>query len=264
MAANYPFIYADELATKARAILRERRLRALPVLDANKRVVGMISRSDVMAISSSVSAIRVNGIMSAIPWVATPDIEVIEALREMLRVDQWYVPVARSSQDPTYVGVFALEHFILKALEREVARLNLPISKFMATRLVTCSTDDETDNVWKKMKKRSLAACPVTNRGALVGIVAQQDMLESGAMFPTFEDQKGRFKSPTKISAVMKTPAVSLKPTDTLKDAALLMLERNIGRLPIVDDRDKLVGIVDREDIVRALINNERRKKRVR
>jgi CBS domain-containing protein len=182
----------------------------------------------------------------------------------MIRVDQWHVPVAKSSQDPTYVGVFALEHFILKALEREVARLNLPISKFMSTRVVTCSPNDETDNVWKKMTKHSFAACPVSNKGILVGIITQQDMLESGGLFPTFEDQKGRFKSPTKISAIMKTPAVSLKPSDTLKDAALLMLERNIGRIPIVDDRAKLVGIVDREDIARALLNIERKRRRAR
>jgi CBS domain-containing protein len=254
MDTNYPFIYADELATKARAVLRERRLRVLPVLDANKRILGMLSRSDVMSISSSLSTIRVNGIMSTRHWTATPDMEVVKTLKEMLRVDQWYVPIAKSSQDPTYIGFFALEHFILKALEKEVARLNLPISNFMSTQLVTCSTDDETDNVWKKMKEHSFAACPVSNKGALVGIVTQQDMLERGGLFPTFEDEKGRFKSPTKISALMKTPPVSLRPTDTLKDAALLMLERNIGRLPIVDDRNELVGIVDREDIVKALI----------
>ena len=254
MDTNYPFIYADEIATKARAVLRERKLRILPVLDVNKRILGMVSRSDVMTITSSVSTVRVNGIMSKSPWVATPDMDVVKALKEMLRVDQWYAPVTKTSQDLTYLGVFGLEQFILKALEKEVARLDLPISDFMSTKLLTCSTDDETDNVWKKMKKHSFAACPVSNKGALVGIVAQQDMLERGGLFPTFEDEKGRFKSPTKISAVMKTPAVSLKSTDTLKDAALLMLERNIGRVPVVDDRDKLVGIVDREDIVRALV----------
>jgi CBS domain-containing protein len=52
----------------------------------------------------------------------------------------------------------------------------------------------------------------------------------------------------------MKTPVVSLKPTNTIKEAAKLMLERNIGRIPIVDDKGKLVGIVDREDIVKTLI----------
>ncbi len=254
MNPNYPFVYTDELATKARAVLREQKLRVLPVLDANKRILGMISRSDVMTISSSVSTVRASGIMSKLPWVATPDMDVVKTLKEMLRIDQWYVPVAKTPQDLTYMGVFGLENFILKALEKEVARLNLPISDFMSTKVITCSPEDETDNIWRIMQERSFAACPVSKKGTLIGVIAQQDMLESGALFPTFEDQKGRFKSPSKISTVMKTPAVSLKPTDSIKDAALLMLDRNIGRVPVVDDGEELIGIIDREDIVRALI----------
>jgi len=73
-------------------------------------------------------------------------------------------------------------------------------------------------------------------------------------LLPGFEAKKGRFKAPTKISSVMKTPVVSLKPTDTIRDAAVLMLDKNIGRVPIVDDRGVLVGIVDREDVVKTLI----------
>jgi len=254
MDQKHPFIYADELATKARAVLRERRLRVLPVLDKNKRLVGMLSRSDVMSITSSVSAIRVKGIMSALPYIATPNADIVQTLREMIRLDEWYVPVVKSTQDLSYIGVLGLEHFILKALERDVARLITPLSAVMSTRLFTCSPSDETNTVWQKMKKRSFAACPVVEKGKPVGIVTQQNLLESGGLLPGFEAKKGRFKAPTKISSVMKTPVVSLKPTDTVRDAAVLMLEKNIGRVPIVDDRGVLVGIVDREDIVKTLI----------
>jgi len=254
MDQNHPFIYADELATKARAVLRERGLRVLPVLDKNKRLLGMISRSDVMSITSSVSAIRVKGIMTAHPYAATPDMEVVPTLREMIRVDEWYVPVVKSSQDLSYVGVLGFEHFILKALERDVARLSTPLSTVMSTRLFTCSPDEEINNVWQQMKEHSFAACPVVKKDKPVGIVTQQNLLESGALVPGFEAQKGRFKTPTKISSVMKTPVVSLKPTDTARDAAVLMLEKNIGRVPIVNDKGVLVGIVDREDVVKTLI----------
>ena len=48
MDRNYPSIYADDLATKARTVLRERELRILPVMDEHKRLVGVISRNDVM------------------------------------------------------------------------------------------------------------------------------------------------------------------------------------------------------------------------
>jgi len=254
MDANYPFMYADELATKARAFLRERGLRVLPIVDENKRVVGMISRSNVMSITSSVSAIRVKGIMSVHPYVATPDIDIVETMREMIRLDEWYVPVVKSAQDLSYVGVLGLEHFILQALERDVARLSTPLSTVMSTQLFTCSPSDETDNVWQLMKERSIAACPVVDKGKPVGIVTQQNLLESGALLPGFEAKKGRFKAPTKISSLMKTPVVSLKPTDTVRDAATLMLEKNIGRVPIVGDRGMLMGIVDREDVVKTLI----------
>jgi len=251
---NHPFIYVDELATKARAILRERGLRALPVLDGNKRLVGMLSRSDVMSITSSVSAIRVKGIMSAHPYVATPDMDVVQTMREMIHLDEWYVPVVKSSQDLSYVGVLGLEHFILKALERDVARLSTPLSAVMSTQLFTCSPNDETDNIWQQMKKRSFAACPVVEKGKPMGIVTQQNLLESGGLLLGFEAEKGRFKAPMKISSVMKTPVFSLKLTDTVRDAAVLMLEKNIGRVPIVNDKGVLVGIVDREDVVKTLI----------
>jgi CBS domain-containing protein len=147
-----------------------------------------------------------------------------------------------------------LEHFILKSLEKNVAKLATSLSNVMSTRLLTCSPNDEVDNVWRLMKKRSFAACPVVEKGKAVGIVTQQNLLESGGIFPGFEAQKGRFKTSTKISYVMNTSIVSLKPENTIKQAAKLMLERDIGRVLIVDDKRRLVGMVDREDIVKALV----------
>jgi len=254
MDRNYPSIYFDELATKARAVLRERALRILPVVDEYKRLVGVISRSDMMSITSSVSAIRVTGIMSTNPYSVIPDMDAVQAMREMVRRDEWYVPVVKSSQDLSYIGVLGLEHFILKSLEREVARLSTPLSDVMSTKLLTCSPNDAIDDVWQLMKEHSFAACPVVEKGKAVGIVTQQNLLESGGVFPGFESKRGRFKAPTKISFVMKTPVVSLKPTDSIREAAVLMLERNIGRVLIVDDKGMLVGIVDREDVVKTLI----------
>jgi CBS domain-containing protein len=175
-------------------------------------------------------------------------------MREMVRRDEWYVPVVKSPQDLKYIGILGLENFMRASLEKNVARLSTPLSEIMSTELLTCSPNDEVDNVWQRMKEHSFAACPVVEKGRPVGIITQQNLLESGGVFPTFEAHKGRFKAPTKISFVMKPPVVSFKPTNSIKEAAALMLERNIGRVPIVDERSKIVGIVDREDIVKALI----------
>jgi len=251
---KYPSIYADELATKARAVLRERDLRTLPVTDENKSLLGVITRNDMMAITSSVSPIRVKGIMSTPRLIATPDMDALSVGRKMLCLDEWYVPVIRSSQNKTYTGMLGLENFIAAYLKKETSRLSTPLSKVMSTELFVCSVNDEVDNVWRIMQEKSFSGCPVLAKGKLVGMLTQANLLGSSMVFPTFEAKKGRFKAPSKISSVMKVPVISLKPTSTVKDAAELMLKKGIGRVPVVDRKGKLVGIVDREDIVRALI----------
>ena len=254
MDRNYPFLYSDELATKARATLRSRGLRVLPVVDEHKHLLGVISRGNVMVITSSISPIRVRGIMSVPKFVATMEMDLSHAVREMIRLDEWYIPVVRSSQDNTYTGLLGLEDVISTFLERNIAKLSKPLSDVMSTRLVTCSPDDEVDNIWRLMQERAFAGLPVVKREKLVGMVTQKDLLDSGVIFPAFEAKKGRFKAPSKISSVMKTPVISMKTTSTVKEAAELMLEKNIGRVPVVNEKGKLVGLVDREDIVKVLL----------
>jgi len=254
MHSSYPTLYEDELATKARALIREHGVRILPVIDAKKRLLGVISRSDLMAITSSKSSIRVKGIMSTPNYVATVDTEASKAAREMIRLDDWYVPVVESTQSNTFTGVVGLENFIEAFTKKESPKLMKPVCEIMSTNVVTCSPEDEIDNVWRLIKEKSLRGLPVVEKGRLVGIVTEKNLLDSGAVFPTFESKKGRFRSPTKISTVMETSVVSLKKTDTLKNAVRLMLEKNFGRLPVVDDKGTLIGIVDREDIVKILL----------
>jgi len=254
MDRSYPQLYVDELATKARATLRSRGLRILPVVDDHKRLVGMISRGDVMAITSSISPIRVKGVMATPRFVATIDMDAFHAGREMIRLDEWYIPVVKSSQDYTYMGVLGLENFIDVFLKRGVAKLSKVLSEIISTDIVTCSPEDEVDNVWRLMRERSLAGLPVVKRGKVVGMVTQKDLLDSGAIFPIFEAERGRFKAPSKISSVTKTSVISLPPTATIKEAARIMIEKNIGRVPIVDKEGKIIGIVDREDVVKALL----------
>jgi len=251
---KHPFLYADDLATKARAAMRDRGLRIVPIVNEHKRLLGMISRTDIMTITSSVSPIQVKGIMSSPKFVATMDMDAYATLKEMIRLDEWYIPVTASSHDSTYMGILGLEAFIRSSLEKNLTNLSKPLSEVMSNQLLTCSSEDEVDNVWRLMQERSFAGLPVVKKGKLIGMVTQKDLLDTGAVFPGFEAKKGRFRAPPKISSIMKTSVASLKPTATIKEGTELMLKRNIGRIPIVDDNGKLIGIVDREDIARALL----------
>jgi CBS domain-containing protein len=54
-----------------------------------------------------------------------------------------------------------------------------------------------------------------------------------------------------KASDVMTTAVVTVRPEAAVADVARLMLDRHISGVPVVDDRERLVGIVTEGDLMR-------------
>jgi len=254
MDGRHPSIHEDELATRARAVIRDLNLRILPVTDKDKKLLGKVSRRDVMTISSSKSPIRVRGIMTPARHVAAIEDDVVSTIRAMLRADVWLAPVVASAEDKTYKGVVGLENYIDLLIKTSPERLAKDVAEVMTTDVVSCSPDDEVDSIWRLMQDRRLAGLPVVKKGKLVGIITQKDFLDSGAIMPTFEAKKGRHRGSSKISAVMKTQVVAVEPHIKAIRVAKIMVSKDVGRVPVKDKDGKLIGIVDREDVARMLV----------
>ena len=254
MDSKHPSVYEDDPATKARALLRDLNLRIIPVTNANKKLLGKISRRDMMTITSSVSPMKVRGIMTPARYVAHLDEDVPSAFRAMLRVDVWYAPVTISSDDKTYRGVVGLGSFIENLMEHSPERFVKDVSEIMTKNVVTCSPDDDIDKIWRLMNETRFAGLPVVKNGKLLGIVTQKDLLETGVVLPGFESKKGRFRESPKISSVMQTNLIAVAPSTKAIRVARVMVSKNIGRVPVKDENGKLVGIVDREDIARLVV----------
>lgn len=254
MDSKHPFIYEDDLATKARAIIRDFALRILPVINENKILLGKVSRRDMMTISSSVSPIKVKGIMTPAKHIASVDDDGVSTFRAMLRADVWYAPVVASTEDKTYRGVIGLDSFIGTLIKTNPERFLKEVSEIMTKDVVTCSPDDEVDNIWRLMTETRFAGLPVVRNGKLVGMVTQRDLLETGVSLPAFESKKGRFRDSPKISSIMKTNMVAVDPSTKVIKVARVMVFKDIGRVPVKDKDGKLIGIVDREDIARLVV----------
>ena len=252
MDGKHPSIYTDELATKARAMIRDFNLRILPATDGNKKLLGKVSRHDVMTISSSRSPILVKGIMTPAKHVAALDDDVTSTVKTMLKVDAWCAPVVTSPQDGTYQGVLGLESFIEKQIETNPEKFAKDVGEIMTKDVVTCSPEDEVEHIWRLMQDRRFAGLPVVKNGKLVGIVTHKDLLASGAFLPTFESKK--IRGSPRISSVMKTEVIAVEPSVKAIRVAKVMASKDIGRVPVKDKDGRLVGIVDREDIVRLTV----------
>jgi CBS domain-containing protein len=111
----------------------------------------------------------------------------------------------------------------------------------------------------------------VDGRGEVVGLLQDDDLIVQDARlhFPTvisvlgayielpssqhrFEDELRKATGAT-VADVMERDVVTCAPDDTLERVATVMHERGIARLPVTED-GKLVGIVSRGDLVRALV----------
>jgi acetoin utilization protein AcuB len=53
----------------------------------------------------------------------------------------------------------------------------------------------------------------------------------------------------------MAQDLVTLSPMDTIQDALLLIQKTLVGALPVVDEKDKLQGIISVRDLLRAFVN---------
>lgn len=60
-----------------------------------------------------------------------------------------------------------------------------------------------------------------------------------------------------KVSDIMRTQIVAVKPDAPLSEVARTMMTEKIRRIPVVDAQEKVIGIIAREDVVRAFMRGE-------
>ncbi|RKO67370.1 CBS and ACT domain-containing protein [Desulfofundulus salinus] len=105
------------------------------------------------------------------------------------------------------------------------------------------------------MKKNKIRHLPVVDKGRLVGLITERDLLtvtpSPATTLSVFE--MNYLLSKMVIKDVMKTNPITVGPDCTIEEAALIMREHKIGSLPVVED-DGLVGIITQTDILDALI----------
>jgi CBS domain-containing protein len=122
-------------------------------------------------------------------------------------------------------------------------------------------------DVARVLVNRHFSGVPVVDDdGKVLGVVSEGDILAKergpGGGASVFERALEFERWAAKHDArdagdAMTTPAVTIGPTRSVAQAAALMLDRGVNRLPVVDDDGRLVGIVTRADLVRAFVRDD-------
>ncbi len=251
LAQLHAVLLPDQPVTKARSLIRETRARILPVVEDEKsmKYLGVLRRRSLLLVTSTKSNLLVKDLMEEARVELGPETSVRAAVERMLQADEPYAPVLDASRKLR--GILGYENVIEYLLSENAGVLEAPVGDHMTrSRIITVAPDEPVSRAWQLMISNNLAALPVVDRrGRLIGVIAEYDLLARGYARPELEADNAR-RGP-RIREVMSTPPVTVKPTDPLRLAASHIVERGIGRVYVVED-DKLVGVVDRGDIVRA------------
>ncbi|MFH1623899.1 MAG: CBS and ACT domain-containing protein [Pseudomonadota bacterium] len=131
------------------------------------------------------------------------------------------------------------------------------VKYWMTTKVVTIDEDESMHAAIKLMNENNIRRLPVTKKGKLTGIVTNLDLnRESASRATTLAiNELNYLIDQIKIKNIMtKKNLKTISLTDTVEEAAIIMLEQKIGVLPVVDD-GKLVGIITESDIFKVLIS---------
>lgn len=138
----------------------------------------------------------------------------------------------------------------------------------MTTGLVTIPPEAPLEAVARVLSDRGISGAPVVDAGGnFLGMVTESDLIRRLAakedapkswvmgLFASAVDQAARFARTHGHRArdVMTTEIASITEDTPIEQAAKLLEEKNIRRVPVLRD-GKLVGVVSRSDLVRALL----------
>ena len=146
------------------------------------------------------------------------------------------------------------------------------VKDIMIKEVITIQKDASVEELSELLIKNKISGVPVTDSdGKLVGIATEGDLIikDTDLHFPRYFklldsiiylESLNKFKKNlkkflgTKVEDVMTAEIKTVKEETPISEAANMMIKYNINRVPVLDSKDELVGIVTRADIVKSMI----------
>ena len=146
------------------------------------------------------------------------------------------------------------------------------VRDIMVKEVITVKKDASVEELSELLVKNKISGVPVVDdNGKLVGIATEGDLIikDSDLHFPRYFklldsiiylESLNKFKKNlkkflgTKVEDVMTAQIRTVKEETPISEAANMMIKYNINRVPVLDSKDELIGIITRADIVRSMI----------
>jgi CBS domain-containing protein len=143
------------------------------------------------------------------------------------------------------------------------------VRDLMTTNVLTVRSSTQLKDAAALLAEHRISGLPVVDdEGHVLGVLSEGDILykETGA-----KDKPGLFDrllsappigldlklAARTVGEAMSAPALTIGPRRPVTEAATAMIDEGVNRLPVVDDEERLIGIITRADLVRAFVRSD-------
>jgi CBS domain-containing protein len=116
------------------------------------------------------------------------------------------------------------------------------VGEVMTRRPRSVTPETPVTQVAELMEAEDVGAIPVVEGDRLVGMVTDRDIVVRAIA-------KGKDPRGMPVAEVSSRDLVTVDPDDDLSDALQLMAQHQVRRLPVVEDDNRLVGVISQADI---------------
>jgi len=150
-----------------------------------------------------------------------------------------------------------VEEVIKAAVEKGTVKIDTTVKEVMITDVKIAKSQDSLRKVLDLLSEYKVSGVPVIHDHKVVGIISESDIIKIMDVRNILDAKKDEIKLSEleKIPAneVMTKDVILINEKEKITDASELMYKHHINRLPVVDDKNNLVGIITKEDVIKGI-----------
>lgn len=244
------------------------------VVSKDNKAAGLLTEKDIArflyreAPERSLGEITLDEVMTRNPVTVREDADLKDCAMTMLDKDISSLVVVDAKKN--LKGIFTKSDLVDAYVQHHAGEYK--VGKFMTEKVWTVSPDEPIHMAMLLMNMHKVSRIVVVKYGQPVGIITSRDLLPVSAVFGTgtvgsywttrpdiVAKKRQQWYIPSGIktafvaSDVMTRDPIVVKKDADLADAAYVMMRNRISGLPVVGSKNRLVGIVTKTDVIRAM-----------
>lgn len=147
------------------------------------------------------------------------------------------------------------------------------IKSLVKKKIVTTLDTSTLRDVWTVIFKKNINAVPVVDKKRhIVGIICREDILHT--LYPDYQEYVDELLSSDEVSQpdkklreilsfsvrkIMQKNVIFCRPDTPVMRALARMIARRVDQLPVLDEKNRLIGVVSKGDVFKLLYKNHRK-----